>query len=62
MYLKKSGYPELKKEWTDHYIKDNSDELLFAEKEIVDLSEKIGFKSIDLIYREMLEGIYVLKK
>lgn len=60
--FKKSEYPELTKEWTEHYIKDNSEGLLFTEKEIVDLSKIIGFKEIHLVYREMLEGIFLLKK
>ncbi len=54
--------PAFEKEWTDHYLRDNEPDLLMKQQEAIDEMKKIGFKDIQIIFREQMEAILVARK
>lgn len=54
--------PAFAQEWTEHYLRDNEPDLLMKQQEAIDEMEKIGFKDIQIIFREQMEAILVARK
>jgi len=58
----KMGRPELKKEWTDHYMEDEDpDRILFEESYTADL-KALNFKKVEITGRHFLDAISVAVK
>ena len=58
----KIGKPELKKEWTQHYLEDEHPDILMREGEAIDEMGQIGFRDIKNIFRDHMESIIMATK
>ena len=56
----KMGYPKMKEEWIEHYIKD--EKIKFTEKEQLKMFQKYGFVKGKKLFREMMHATYVAEK
>ncbi len=54
--------PAFEKERTAHYLRDNQPDLLMKQQEAIDEMKKIGFRDIQIIFREQMEAILVARK
>ena len=54
------GRPEVKEEWTKHYLED--EKIRFTESEQRALFEAHGFSNVERIFREGMDAIFVAKK
>lgn len=53
---------DLKKEWTNHYLRDEEPDLLMKEGEAKSQMKQIGFKKIRIIFRKHMDLILVAEK
>ncbi len=56
----KMGRPDVKEEWTKHYLED--EKIKFIESEQRALLEKYGFTKIERIFRNGMDAIFVAKR
>ncbi|MEK6908851.1 MAG: class I SAM-dependent methyltransferase [Nanoarchaeota archaeon] len=56
------GRPDIKREWTSHYLEDNQPDVVMRENEAIHLMNGIGFKDIKRIFRRHMEAILFARK
>ncbi len=56
------GRPDLKEEWTKHYLEDEAPKVIMLEEEAIAEMKKIGFSSIDILLRKKMEAILSCQK
>lgn len=54
------GRPDVKEEWTKHYLEDET--IKFKESEQIELLTNTGFTEIERIFREGMDAIFVARK
>lgn len=58
----KSNRIDLLEEWTNHYLIDNKPELIMKEKESINFMKEIGFKDVELVFREQMDAVLIARK
>lgn len=56
------GRTDYKNHWVEHFKEDNAPDVIFKEGEAMEMLKKIGFKDVQLIYREAMEATIAATK
>ena len=56
------GKPELRKEWSDHIIADEHEDLIMRQGKSINLMKNLGYENIRLIFRQHMEATLACKK
>ena len=56
------GKPELRKEWSDHIIADEHEDLIMRQGKSINLMKNLGYENIRMIFREHMEATLACEK